>query len=369
MTGKRKILLVSSAFYPEISPRSLRATELAREFSRQGHEVTVISKFRDHDYSDFLKEVPIIFRMWRKQMFPYVPELKLKPFSFLSRGISRLLLLLFEYPGIEDMFKVKKMLRHEREYDLMISFAVPYPVHWGVAFSRSPGHRIAKIWVADCGDPYMGDVIDSFKKPFYFGFLEKNFCRKADFISVPISGAMDGYYKEFHDKIMVIPQGFDFDLGEVANDIWLNDVPTFAYAGGFIPGIRDPQQLMNYLTTLDIPFKFYVFTNNPGLFEEYRSILNEKLVISGYIPRHELMRILSRMDFLVNFDNNTSMNSPSKLIDYAITGRPVLNIKNKLYAEEILAFLKKDYSKRMILPNPAKYHIKNISRNFLDLLN
>ena len=34
-------LLVSVSFYPENSPRSFRATELAKELCRQGHKVLV----------------------------------------------------------------------------------------------------------------------------------------------------------------------------------------------------------------------------------------------------------------------------------------------------------------------------------------
>ena len=40
---KKKILIVSRSFYPENSPRSFRTTELAKEFARQGHDVTVFT--------------------------------------------------------------------------------------------------------------------------------------------------------------------------------------------------------------------------------------------------------------------------------------------------------------------------------------
>lgn len=250
----------------------------------------------------------------------------------------------------------------------MISFAVPHPVHWGVAWSRSKKHQISGIWVADCGDPYMGDVMDSFRHMFYFRFLEKWFCRKADYISVPIQGAMMGYYPEFHHKIRIIPQGFDFDLNQKEIDQSINDVPTFAYAGGFIPGARDPKPLMDYLINLTLPFRFLVYTNKPELIDEYKVALNGELLVSDYIPRNDLMKILARMDFLINFDNNTSLNSPSKLIDYVIANRPVLNITNNFIGEDLLAFLKRDYGKRMLLPEPEQFHIRNISRLFLDLL-
>lgn len=368
MTGRKKILLVSNGFFPEISPRSHRATELAKEFFRQGHEVTVISKYREYDYSDFLKEFPITFKMWNKPKLPILPEFKQKYLSVFVRGLSRVLSLFFEYPAIEDMFKVKKILRNVNGFDLLISFAVPYTVHWGIAWSRSEKHRLSEKWIADCGDPYMGDVLDSFRKPFYFRYMEKWFCRKADFISIPIETAKPGYYSEFHHKIRIIPQGFNFDLIKEGVNQNENSIPTFAYAGTFLQGARNPEPLMQYLTSLELPFKFFVFTNNPDILKKYKLLLNEKLIVSGYIPRQELMGVLRKMNFLINFDNNTKLNSPSKLIDYAITQRPVLNIKENFDSEDLKAFLKGDYSKRMSLPDPNQYHIENISHLFLDLL-
>lgn len=368
MEENKKILLVSSAFYPEISPRSFRATELAKEFCRQHHKVTVISNFRNHNYTNFFKEYPLTLKMWDKSRVPKVPEIKQGPFSFLFRGLSRILSLLFEYPGITEMFQVKKMLKNESGFDLMISFAVPYPVHWGVAWSRTMKKRIAKFWIADCGDPYMGDILDTFKKPFYFKYLEKSFCRKAEFITIPIESAKPGYYSEFHQKIRIIPQGFDFDLEKKEIDHPVNEVPSFAYAGGFFPGARDPRPLLDYLSNIDFSYRFFIFTNTPGLIEPYKVSLNKKIIISDYITRKDLMEILAKMDFLINFDNNTTMNSPSKLIDYAILNRPVLNITKDFNGEELLAFLKRDYRNRMILPDPEKYHIKNISKKILDLL-
>jgi hypothetical protein len=366
MNEKRKILLVSSAFYPEISPRSYRATELAKEFCRQGHKVTVISKLRNHDYSRFLNEFPITLKMLNKPVFRSLPEFNKESFSFICRGLKRVLYLLFEYPGIEEMFQVKKMLKSECGYDLMISFAVPYPVHWGVAWSRIKRHLIARTWVADCGDPYMGDVLDTFRKPFYFAYLEKWFCRKADYISIPIENAKAGYYPQFHHKIRIIPQGFDFN--EKGSEQPINDVPTFAYSGSFLQGIRDPGPLMHYLENLDTPFRFLVYTNKPELLSEYKLKLNEKLIVSDYIPRDELMKVLAKMDFLINFDNNTTLNSPSKLIDYAIVNRPILNIKQKFNDEDLIEFIKGHYSKRLILPDIKHYHIKNISGLFLNLI-
>ena len=50
-----KILIITQAFYPGISPRSFRATELAKELARQGDDVTVYAELRDFNYSEFTK--------------------------------------------------------------------------------------------------------------------------------------------------------------------------------------------------------------------------------------------------------------------------------------------------------------------------
>ena len=369
MTKNRKILLVSNGFYPEISPRSFRATELAKEFVRQGHHVAVYTKFRDFDYSDFLKEHPMDFHMWSPDRFPKPPQWKGRVGSLLSRGLTRMLSLLFEYPGIEDMFKVKRLLKKESGYDLMISFAVPFPVHWGVACRRSKRHPIANKWIADCGDPYMGCGTDNFKKPFYFKYIEKWFFRKTDIITIPVESAMNAYYPEFHQKIQIIPQGFAFDKLDIPELIKNEVYPTFAYAGGFIPGIRDPRAFLDYLATVKETFRFIVYTNSPHLIEPYQLKLGNKLELRNYVPRTTLLRNLAHMDFLVNFDNNTNLQMPSKLIDYALTKRPVLNITGNLDEETIEEFLNGNYVNQLKLNDVEKYNIKNIASKFLAIIN
>ena len=369
----KKILLVSRAFYPELSPRSFRATELAKEFYRQGHDVTVISKFRNYDYFDFLAEYPVTFKMWNKSRFPKFPEFQKKPFSIFSRGISRLLSTLFEYPGIEEMFQVKKMLKHENGYDLMISFAVPFPVHWGVAWTRSEKRPIAKTWVADCGDPYMFARLDTFKKPFYFKFPEVSFCRKCDRISIPFKEMQVRFYPQFISKITVIPQGFNFSEIRLYEGKPNNDKPVFIFAGTIIPGKRDLTLFLDFISSLPTDFLFIVYTNQPEWFEKYKLMLGDKLEIYGYIERLSLLYEMSKADFLINvdtvLDNHSNIEAiPSKLIDYALTDRPILNISSANLDEKmVMEFLNKDYSRQRILKK-SSYDIRKVSLQFIELL-
>ena len=374
MTDRKKILLVSSAFYPEISPRSFRATELAKEFCRKGHDVTVISKFREYDYTDIIKEFRMDFRMWSKPGFPLIPVFRSRPLSYLSRGLSRLLSVLFEYPGIEEMFQVKRMLRKESGYDILISFAVPFPVQWGVAGVWSPEKPIAAKWVADCGDSYMLGRLDTFRKPFYFKFFEKSFCRKCTYITIPFRELQLQFYPEFRSKIKVIPQGFNFKDIILYKGKINNEKPHFIFAGSVIQGKRDLTLFLEFLSSLQFEFLFIVYTNQPDSFMRFKTSLGHKLDVRNYIERLSLIYEMSKADFLVNvdtaFDTISNIEAiPSKLIDYALSERPILNLNStKLDSEIVMEFLNKNYTRRRIIEK-ANYDIEKVASGFIEICN
>lgn len=364
---KKKILIVCSSFYPENTPRSFRAMELAKEFSRQGHTVTVLLPDKNRLHEVFEEEHRLTIHnmgklSWRNPNFGISKYGKL-----LNRAVSRLLSLSMEFPAIELMFLVTKALKKEQNNDVLISIAVPYPIHWGVAKAWKKNQRIAKTWVADCGDPYMGNTTDSFRKWFYFTWVEKWFMRKVDFVTIPVESAREAYYPEFHSKIRIIPQGFQIEKTDYSEFYKKNEIPYFMYAGGFIPGIRDPRPFLDYLCSINDDFKFFIYTNNRLLIDVYQDKLKDKLIISNYIPRDALLEKLGSMDFIVNFDNNTSTALPSKLIDYSISGRPVLNITKEADTDKIDRFLKGDYIGKMEFPDIDNYRIENVCQAFINL--
>ncbi len=53
----KKILLVTAAFYPENSPRSFRATELALELVKQGNFVKILTQKPSSDTIQFAKKI------------------------------------------------------------------------------------------------------------------------------------------------------------------------------------------------------------------------------------------------------------------------------------------------------------------------
>lgn len=366
---RKNILIISRSFYPDISPRSFRTTELAKEFAKQGHYVTVLThkKKENSIYFNFETKYNIKIKNLGKNILPRIKFGNNKYINLFKRAFSRGLNLLFVYPDIELVVLVRRALVREKNYDLLISIAVPHSTHWGVALSRNK--KIAKTWVADCGDPFMGTNTDSFKKLFYFEYIEKWWSKKADYITVPFKGSVEAYYKEFHNKIKVIPQGFNFNEIKIDEENYKpNRVPTFAYIGLLISGSRDPRPFIEYLLELNIEFKFILYNKQESLFKDLIDRAGGMIEFRDYIERKTLIKILSKMDFIINFNNRTSTQLPSKLIDYYLTKRPVLSIESYSFDKEIVfQFLKGDYSRQFVYDNPEQYKIQNICQKFLDL--
>jgi hypothetical protein len=74
------------------------------------------------------------------------------------------------------------------------------------------------------------------------------------------------------------------------------------------------------------------------------------------------------MDFLVNFENGTLVQTPSKLIDYALCSRPILSISsNNVNCQIINQFLNYNFSQSLVIDDIEKYNIENVARQFEDL--
>ena len=343
---------------------------MAKEFVRQGNEVTVCTHFRngleDFAIQNGFKLIDLGSLTWPK------PVVKGKGVLLLIRRIiARFSSLLFEYPIIQLIPLIKKALKNESDYDLMISVAVPYPIHWGISRIHSKKNPIAKTWIADCGDPYMGQENDTFKPPFYFGWIEKWFCRKTDFISVPTVNSIHGYYVEFHHKIKVIPQGFRFEDITLYQGELKTEKIIFGYAGMFIPGRRDPSEFLTFLNSLDetFLFEFHIYTTTPQFVVPYLEASMGRIKMHTVVPREKLLYELSKMHFVVNFENVGQTQTPSKLIDYLIIDKPVMSITFGNFKPTIFYnFLKGNYQQKMVLPEKDRYRIENVASQFLALV-
>ena len=194
----------------------------------------------------------------------------------------------------------------------------------------------------------------------------KKFFRQATWIIVPTDESIKAHYSEFHHKIRVVPQGFRFrDYEHLKNASPVKDgVSRFAYAGLFIPGRRDPRPLLQYITRLDRRFEFNVYTRDASLAEPFMRN-DARIRVHGFIGCSKLLRSLSQMDFLLSFEYPGKTQTPSKLIDYWLCNRPILNLNSEDFQTEVVdQFLSRNYENALEIDQPERYKINNIVRQF-----
>lgn len=352
--------------YPLLSPRAFRTTELAKQFGRSGHDVVVYAVLGDYDYSLFEKEYGIKVKPINMVLSTFNSVGKSR-YNLLDKILFHLFHWLIEYPDIEFCWKVPQILKKEKNVDLLITIAVPHPIHWGAAIAkRLFKNDFPKKWISDCGDPYMGSAVGQ-KHPFYFKYVEDFWGRETNFVTIPLKEACVAYRENVQNKIRIIPQGFDFSKIELADKVD-DAIPHFAYAGSIYKGQRDPSSFLAYLCELEQEFVFTVYTKNSQFYQYYKEKLGEKLVVKPYVERRQLIYELSKQDFLINLVNPSSVQSPSKLIDYLLTRRPIVDISTPFVEKNAVerAF-HGEFDRKYESVDIQQYNIVNVADKFLSL--
>jgi glycosyltransferase involved in cell wall biosynthesis len=260
--------------------------------------------------------------------------------------------------------KARKLL-HSASADAVISVS---PTFTAVLV----GYRIAANtqrygnWVIDLGDPF------SFMKQAppnnfrLYGALNRWFERrafqKAAAISVTNQAARELYaqlYPESASKITVIPP-----LLTVHSPISKPESPVsprrsaplkLVFLGTLYGGIRRPDFLLQLFQKAAIPGAELHFF---GDMHECRdsiaefAALNKNIVAHGIVSRGDAMQAINDADILVNLGNDTAFQLPSKLVEYAATGKPILSISRAIA----------DSSAHFLSTYPRAFCLSNISQ-------
>lgn len=374
------ILIVSYFFIPERTPRAYRTYELVKEIARRGHSVTVIIPKMGCQCEHLIKGVSyyrintgFFFNRNRKMLSDNRINRSKRKSKF-KASFSRLLnpLFYFFYLGgdsFEYCISIFRALKGiNKKFDLCISVGLPVSTHLGVWLGKKFKRLRSKVYVADYGDPF------SYASKYKFHrIIEHQVLKSFNYISVPTELAFPAFTQLVDtSKLRVIPQGFDFSEVKVY-DYKEGKIPVFCYAGVFYDGIRDPTSFFEYLSNLSIDFSFIIYTRlnhrfSIDLLNKYKRRLGDKLVVFEAIDRLDLIYELSKMDFLINFENASKTQSPSKLIDYELSRRPVHNVScTEFNKESFFRFLNRENCESEIRVNLKEFDIVYICDKFLQL--
>lgn len=360
-----KILIISRNTWPQQSPRAFRTQELSEELARRGHDVTLYTVHGDFDYTEYERITGV-------KMCDINPRLPIRGndgknrYNLFTRFIYHYFHRLLLFPEVEFHFKVDSILQKEKDIDLLITIALPHTIHSGAARSKKKHPKFfPKVWIADCGDPFFLNPF--FNVPKYVEKYERSWCQACDYITVPTAASKEGYFTEYRDKIRVIPQGFNFSKTPISV-YEKNTIPTFVFAGTVHAG-RSPERFMDFLLKQSSDYRFYLYMHKP-LDSKYETLSNGRIKYMIGYGRNEIIKACSKADFLINVKNPSIVQTPSKLIDYGIAGRPILEVSNDFNEEvEFNEFLHDDYSSQLIVNNLDLYKIERVALQFLALAN
>lgn len=347
--NKERILIVTHWFYPRQIPRAFRALELYKQLKKSYEVDVVIGDWKvflsnGDDYEEVLKR--------------FSNDDKKNAILSNYKLIQKLKAVLEFFVGERYYVTSGKFVKKHMElyaYKAVISIGLPFYIHWITSdairkYKKNDGRIIG---ISDWGDPFVGQTQKKIAP--YFENIQRKVCQTFDYIVTPTEQAMT-YYEKYttHEKIKIIPQGIDFEEIRVAEKK-KNEVIHFAYAGIFYEDIRNPKELFEYLCSIKNDFVFTIYTIKHGsiyqdILLKYSQKLQDKLVIKDMIPRMECIYELSKNDFLINIENETSTQIPSKLIDYSLTKRPILSFKqNEIPTDKFGEFLNENYSQSIVI--------------------
>lgn len=376
---EKQILITSYKYSPEITPRAFRTLELTKEFSRRGYHVDLFIPDTEQK-NDKNEENVTKYCIQHNISFNDVKQNKsTSERKKIYRKIRSIIGNLLKYlTGDRVALRYTRYLRHyllqnsiNKKYDAIISIGLPFYIHLATAIFIKKTNQEC-VTIADYGDPFYYNP--EFPKVFYLKYVEKWTLKYFKYITIPTLKSIQ-YYTCFKERnfIKVIPQGFNFS-NVVINKYNKNDCPTFCYAGIFYRNIRNPEYLFEYLDSIDTDFKFVIYTRLHDHFcqeivDKYKDKLGHKLVLKNFIPREQLIKEMSNMDFLINLENYNSGQVPSKLIDYALSGRPILSLaENKFDKEVFEKFLNGNYDEQTNI-NINDFDIRKVVDQFENLIN
>lgn len=363
------IHILTGHFYPQLHPRAFRASELAIELAKRGHKVVVtnLTTVEGADYDEYSKETGV--QVINLGLYT-ISHKKAKVIS--NSKWNHFKETCIEYFLSGDLYRksrtIAKRIEIADDTDAVIALSTPFMDILAIS-KYVENHGKNFVAIADSGDPFY--YSKQYKKAPWFYYVEKRAYCSYNYLTIPTENAIPLYAPLIdNSKIKIIPQGFRMDNLKLYGGGFEGPV-RMAYAGVFYWDIRNPEFLFSYLNKVQKEYELYLYMRNKDalveeLLNKYPNV-KQRVFISS-LPHDELIYELSRMHFLINIENISNTQMPSKLIDYGMSGRPILSCNNSNFSSEKMdRFMDGDYSGSYLV-DVERYDIKNIASQFEELI-
>jgi glycosyltransferase involved in cell wall biosynthesis len=347
-------LIIIYSYKPALSARAFRWAALAEQWASQGHHIDVLAASQPGmPPAEQLDGVHVhrVNNPLLNLLFNRMPANS--PISSLDASRYWGLLQRISLRGLRTIWRMiywpdagllwyipalrkARTLMGQHHYDAVITVSPFFTSHL-------IGEQLqTDQWLADYGDPFSFQDIEPHNNWKLYRRLnravERRIFRKVDAISVTTESTRDIYTAQFPEsagKITVIPPLLSIpDLPEIASPA--DERIRLLFAGMLYPHTRRPDHLLKLFDALmqrpDLAQHLELhFIGETGLvtdsFAPYQHLIDDgRIVLHGVVPREQVHEHTQRASILVNIGNRTAYQLPSKVIEYAATGKPVLNL-------------------------------------------
>lgn len=356
-----RILIVTNLFPPALSPRAFRWHAIARRWVEQGHAVEVVTAPHAGAPATERRDGILVERVgsrldaMRARLAPPSGPAPASAPAGRPSSLRRAAKWLHDrtwkqvyWPDYAAPWRRPATLAARRRLeaapvDALVTVALPFTAHLVGLSCR----QLARTWLADSGDPFSLNAASPPNNPaLYDGRNRRSEARvlsACDRFTVTTAATRDRYlaaFPEARDKIDVIPPlAAAPPVDDMASPFFPGDGRTrLVYLGNLYRGLREPGPLFSLLHRLrerepELARGLEVhFFGAPGEFAQELAAM--AAAWSGFrahapVDRATVARILASAEGLINIGNATEDQLPSKLAEYAATGRPILNLTAK----------------------------------------
>jgi glycosyltransferase involved in cell wall biosynthesis len=347
-----KFLIICYCYPPDEGPRAYRWSAITRDWARLGHEVHVVSVRKGDWPAEEIRDGVHVHRVAEGGLGTL--RVRAAPTAGAQPGVQtgsrgfRLLKRLYDatwkkvyWPDSNGFWRRPAARRaialaDEIPFDALVSVSTPYTGHMAAraVVRRFPG----LTWLVDVGDPF-GFSETPWNNQRLYGRLnlasERKLFAEADAVSVTVQSCKDIYAELFPgeaEKITVIPPLYSGEAAPANTPAASGAALRLAFTGSLYSEIRHPGYLMALFARArrqrpGLEIHFYGRINDCApVFEPYREMIGGAVHLHGFVSRDQAAAALDGADILINIGNDTTYQLPSKLVDYAATGKPIVNI-------------------------------------------
>jgi glycosyltransferase involved in cell wall biosynthesis len=236
-------------------------------------------------------------------------------------------------------YKKANMLLQHHNVKNLISVSLPFTGHLVGYFIKKK--NLKTTWVVDIIDPSFFPDLSCTNTFLLYSKLnrsvEKRVFRNAQTVSVLTQSIQKRYSKlhpESRHKIAVNPNLLHHERDTKSSLFPENKKIRLVFIGTLYKTTRSPEHLLQVFemllqTEIAERLELHFFGGIDYCVEQfmsYQELMSKRIFIHGKVSREKAIRAMYSADILVNIGNSNPYQEPSKVIEYASIGKPIINI-------------------------------------------